>query len=100
MIFERLCEMLFVSGPASLRTISAALEAGDLDTAAAAAHSMKSAVNNLGGRRLADQLDVLESGIMDRADLEAARRAASGLEQTYAQLETALREQTARDTGT
>jgi len=61
---------------------------------------MKSAVNNLGGRRLAEQLDVLESGIMDRADLEAARRAASGLEQSYAQLEQALRDQVRRGTGT
>jgi HPt (histidine-containing phosphotransfer) domain-containing protein len=100
LIFERLCDMLFVSGPESLRQIAAALEAGDLKTAAASAHSMKSAVNNLGGRRLAEQLDVLESGIMDRADLEAARRAASGLEQSYAQLEQALREQVRRGTGT
>jgi signal transduction histidine kinase/DNA-binding response OmpR family regulator/HPt (histidine-containing phosphotransfer) domain-containing protein len=100
LIFERLCDMLFVSGPASLREIAAALETGDLETAAAAAHSMKSAVNNLGGRRLAEQLDVLESGIMDRADLEAARRAAAGLDQSYAQLEKALREQVKRGTGT
>jgi CheY-like chemotaxis protein/HPt (histidine-containing phosphotransfer) domain-containing protein len=99
-IFERLCDMLFVSGPESLRQIAAALEAGDLKAAAAAAHSMKSAVNNLGGRRLAEQLDVLENGIMDRADLEAARRAAGGLEQSYAQLEKALREQVRRETGT
>jgi hypothetical protein len=37
---------------------------------------------------------------MDRADLEAARRAAAGLEQAYAQLEQALREQVKRGTGT
>jgi len=100
MIFERLCDMLYVSGPQSLRTIAAALEQGDLETAASAAHSMKSAVNNLGGRRLAERLDVLENGIADRADLEAARRAASGLDQAYAQLEQALREQVQRSTGT
>ena len=100
LIFERLCDMLFVSGPESLRQIAAALETGDLETAAAAAHSMKSAVNNLGGRRLAEQLDVLENGIADRADLEAARRAAAGLEQSYAQLEQALRDQVRRGTGT
>jgi HPt (histidine-containing phosphotransfer) domain-containing protein len=100
MIFERLCDMLYASGPESLRAISAALDDGDLAAAAAAAHSMKSAVNNLGGRRLAEQLDVLENGIADRADLEAARRAASGLDQSYAQFEQALRAQLKRDTGT
>ncbi|MGB7737490.1 MAG: response regulator [Steroidobacteraceae bacterium] len=99
-IFERLCDMLFESAPEALRRISSALEAGELGAAGAAAHSLKSAVNNLGGRRLAEQLDELESAVLERADLRAARRAASGLEQAYAQLETALRGQTKRSTGT
>jgi two-component system sensor histidine kinase/response regulator len=99
-IFERLCAMLYESAPASLRSVSAALEAGDLAAAGAAAHAMKSAVSNLGGRRLAEQLDVLETTIIDQANLEAARRAASGLEQSYAQLEAALRARAERDTGT
>jgi HPt (histidine-containing phosphotransfer) domain-containing protein len=99
-IFERLCEMLFESAPEALRRIGSALEAGELAAAGAAAHSLKSAVNNLGGRRLAEQLDGLENAIVEQADLQAARRAASGLEQAYAQLETALRDQAQRSTGT
>ena len=99
-IFERLCDMLFASAPEALRRIGAALEAGELDAAGAAAHSLKSAVSNLGGRRLAEQLDAFENAVREQADLQAARRAASGLKQAYAQLETALRGQTERSTGT
>ncbi|HET9693118.1 MAG TPA: response regulator [Steroidobacteraceae bacterium] len=99
-IFERLCDMLYVSGPESLRRIRAALDAGDLAAAAAAAHGMKSPVRNLGGRRLAEQLDALETTIVDQGDAEAALRAASGLERSYALLETALRAQAVRSTGT
>jgi HPt (histidine-containing phosphotransfer) domain-containing protein len=99
-IFERLCDMLFASAPEALRQIGAALEAGEAAAAGAAAHSLKSAVSNLGGRRLAEQLDVLENAVREQADLQAARRAASGLRQAYAQLETALRGQAERGTGT
>ena len=99
-IFERLCDMLYASAPEALRRIASALEAGELEAAGAAAHSLKSAVNNLGGRRLAEQLDVFENAVLEQADLQVARRAASGLEQAYAQLETALRAQAERRTGT
>jgi signal transduction histidine kinase/CheY-like chemotaxis protein/HPt (histidine-containing phosphotransfer) domain-containing protein len=99
-IFERLCDMLFASAPEALRRIGAALEAGEVEAAGAAAHSLKSAVSNLGGRRLAEQLDVFENAVREQADLQAARRAASGLKQAYAQLETALRGQAERSTGT
>jgi HPt (histidine-containing phosphotransfer) domain-containing protein len=99
-IFERLCDMLFASAPEALRRIGAALEAGEFEAAGAAAHSLKSAVNNLGGRRLAEQLDVFENAVREQADLQAARRAASDLKQAYAQLETALRGQAERSTGT
>ncbi len=99
-IFERLCDMLFASAPEALRRIGAALEAGEFEAAGAAAHSLKSAVSNLGGRRLAEQLDVFENAVREQADLQAARRAASGLKQAYAQLETALRGQAERSTGT
>ncbi|MGB7904910.1 MAG: response regulator [Steroidobacteraceae bacterium] len=99
-IFERLCDMLFASAPEALRRIGSALEAGELAAAGTAAHSLKSAVSNLGGRRLAEQLDALENAVLEQADLQAARRAASGLERAYAQLETALRDQARRSTGT
>ena len=99
-IFERLCDMLFASAPEALRRIGAALEAGEFEAAGAAAHSLKSAVSNLGGRRLAEQLDVFENAVREQVDLQAARRAASGLKQAYAQLETVLRGQTERSTGT
>jgi signal transduction histidine kinase/CheY-like chemotaxis protein/HPt (histidine-containing phosphotransfer) domain-containing protein len=99
-IFERLCDMLFASAPEALRRISSALEAGNLEAAGTAAHSLKSAVNNLGGRRLAEQLDVFETTVLEQADLQAARRAAAGLEAAYARLETALRAAAERRTGT
>ncbi len=99
-IFERLCDMLFASAPEALRRIGTALEAGKLEAAGAAAHSLKSAVSNLGGRRLAGQLDEFETAVLRQADLQTARRAASGLQQAYAQLETALRARTERSTGT
>ena len=99
-IFERLCDMLFASAPEALRRISVALEAGNLEAAGAAAHSLKSAVNNLGGRGLAGQLDEFENAVLEQADLQTARRAASGLEQAYAQLAAALRAETERSTGT
>jgi two-component system sensor histidine kinase/response regulator len=99
-IFERLCDMLFASAPEALRRIGSALEAGELEAAGATAHSLKSAVNNLGGRRLAERLDALENAVLEQVDLQAARRAASGLERAYAQLETALRDQARRSTGT
>jgi CheY-like chemotaxis protein/HPt (histidine-containing phosphotransfer) domain-containing protein len=99
-IFERLCDMLYASAPEALRRIRSALEAGELEAAGAAAHSLKSAVNNLGGRRLAEQLDVFETTVREQAELQAARRAAAGLEAAYAQLEAALRAQAERRTGT
>jgi CheY-like chemotaxis protein len=99
-VFERLCDMLFASAPEALRRIGSALEAGELAAAGAAAHSIKSAVSNLGGRRLAELLDVLENSILEQADLQVARRTASGLEHAYAQFEAALRGQAQRGTGT
>jgi len=99
-VFERLCDMLFASAPEALRKISSALETGELAAAGAAAHSLKSAVSNLGGRRLAELLDVLENSILEQADVQVARRTASGLEHAYAQLEAALRDQAQRSTGT
>jgi signal transduction histidine kinase/DNA-binding response OmpR family regulator/HPt (histidine-containing phosphotransfer) domain-containing protein len=99
-IFERLCGMLFESAPESLRKIREALAAGDPAAAATAAHSLKSAVNNLGGRQLAEMLDVLENTILEQGDLQGALRVAAGLDQAYAQLEQALRNQVERTTGT
>jgi CheY-like chemotaxis protein/HPt (histidine-containing phosphotransfer) domain-containing protein/anti-sigma regulatory factor (Ser/Thr protein kinase) len=100
LIFERLCDMLYAAAPEALRKVRLALEAGELEAAGTAAHSLKSAVSNLGGRRLAELLDVLENTIREQANLESARRAASGLDQAYTQLEQALRGQTERRTGT
>jgi signal transduction histidine kinase/CheY-like chemotaxis protein/HPt (histidine-containing phosphotransfer) domain-containing protein len=99
-VFERLRDMLFATAPEALRRITAALESGELAAAGAAAHSLKSAVSNLGGRQLADLLDLLENSILDQADPQAARRTAAGLHHAYAQLEAALRNQAQRSTGT
>ncbi len=99
-VFERLCELLFATAPVTLGKLGAALEQGDLDAFAAAAHSLKSPVSNLGGRRLAAQLERCELAAIEQCDLKAARKAARGLKQTYAELEVALRSETQLATGT
>jgi CheY-like chemotaxis protein len=99
-VLERLCELLFESAPATVQSIERGLAAGDLATVAAAAHSLKSAASNLGGRRLAEQLDRCESMARDAADVATVRTAAVGLRQSYAAFEAALRELTGRRTGT
>jgi len=99
-VFERLCELLFGTAPESLRRLGAALDAGDLEAIGEAAHSLKSPVSSLGGRRLAGQLERCENAASDLRDLGAARKAARGLKQTYADLEAALMAETSRATGT
>jgi CheY-like chemotaxis protein/HPt (histidine-containing phosphotransfer) domain-containing protein len=99
-VFERLCELLFTTAPETLRKLSLTLEQGDLEAFAAAAHSLKSPVSNLGGRRLAMQLERCETVAREQGDLKATRKAARGLKQTYAELEEALRAETRRATGT
>ena len=99
-VFERLCELLFESAPVTLQSIERGLAAGDLSAVAAAAHSLKSATGNLGGRRLAEQLDLCESMARDGAEIAAVRAAAAGLRQSYAAFETALKELSGRKTGT
>lgn len=99
-VLDRLCTLLYQTAPGSIERLQAALESGDLAAVAAVAHSLKSPVSSLGGRRLADQLDRCEGAARDRADLSAARDAAFGLSRAYADLEAALRAETARPTGT
>jgi signal transduction histidine kinase/CheY-like chemotaxis protein/HPt (histidine-containing phosphotransfer) domain-containing protein len=99
-VFERLCELLFGTAPQSLARLNAALAAGDLEATGAVAHSLKSPVSSLGGRRLAALLERCENAARDKCDLDAARRAARGLKQTYADLEAALRAESSRATGT
>jgi hypothetical protein len=67
---------------------------------ASAAHSLKSATSNLGGRGISEQLDRCESLARDGANLASVRSAAVGLRQAYAAFETALKELTGRRTGT
>jgi CheY-like chemotaxis protein len=100
LVLERLCELLFQNAPAAVQSIERGLAAGDLTAVAAAAHSLKSATGNLGGRRLSDQLDRCESMAREGADIAAVRVAAGGLRQSYAAFEAALRELTGRRTGT
>jgi hypothetical protein len=57
-------------------------------------------VSNLGGRRLAAQLERCEVAAREQCDIKAARKAARGLKQTYSELEEALRAETRRATGT
>ena len=99
-VFEQLCELLFASAPETLKLLDAALEKGDLAAAGQAAHSLKSPVSSLGGRRLAEQLERCEACAREQGDLKAARNAARGLRRTYAELEEALRAETRRGTGT
>jgi signal transduction histidine kinase/CheY-like chemotaxis protein len=99
-VFERLCELLYTTAPDTLGKLGAALEQGDLEAFGAAAHSLKSPVSNLGGRRLAAQLERCEVAAREQCDIKAARKAARGLKQTYSELEEALRAETRRATGT
>ena len=99
-VFERLCELLFTTAPESLKRLEAALEAGNLDAIASVAHSLKSPVNSLGGRRLAAQLERCELAALEARDVDEARRAARNLRQTYSSLEAALRLESSRATGT
>jgi two-component system sensor histidine kinase/response regulator len=99
-VFERLCQLLFTTAPDSLKRLEAALDAGDLETIAATAHSLKSPVTSLGGRRLAAQLEQCELAALEARDVNAARRAARDVKQTYANLEAALRAESSVATGT
>jgi HPt (histidine-containing phosphotransfer) domain-containing protein len=99
-LFEKLCALLFASAPATLQSIGQALAAGDLGAIADAAHSLKSSCANLGGRQLAAQLDRCEMAARDARDIEQARAAAVGLEQSYAALAAALVRESERPTGT
>jgi len=100
MIFERLCEMLFASSKDEFDRLDAALARGDLPEVAAATHSLKSPVNNLGGRRLADLLERCETAALEGRDLAVVQRAAMGLKAHYAALVAALEVETRRGTGT
>ena len=99
-VLEHLCDLLFTGAPATLKELGAALEQGDPEAVGKAAHSLKSPVSNLGGRRLAAQLERCEVAARDEGDIKAARRFARGLKQAYADLEEALRAETRRNTGT
>jgi signal transduction histidine kinase/DNA-binding response OmpR family regulator/HPt (histidine-containing phosphotransfer) domain-containing protein len=99
-VLEHLCDLLFTGAPATLKELGTALEAGDLDAVGKAAHSLKSPVSNLGGRRLAEQLERCEAAARDQGDIKAARKSARGIKQAYADLEEALRAETRRSTGT
>jgi HPt (histidine-containing phosphotransfer) domain-containing protein len=100
LVFERLCDLLTSSSKDLFARFDAALAAGDLEQIAAAAHAIKSPVNNLGGRRLADLLERCETTALESGDLAAVRRTAAGLKAHYAALVAALEAETRRETGT
>jgi HPt (histidine-containing phosphotransfer) domain-containing protein len=99
-VLERLCQLLFETAPTTLQSIDRCLATGDLPAVAAAAHSLKSASNNLGGRRFAELLDRCETMAREGADVKAVRAVASALSPTYAAFEAALKQATSRKTGT
>ena len=96
----RLCQLLYATAPGNLARLQAAIEAGDLVEAASIAHSLKSPVSSLGGRRLAAQLEACEAAAGERCDIEGARHAMRGLQRNYEDLEAALKLETGRATGT
>jgi HPt (histidine-containing phosphotransfer) domain-containing protein len=100
LVFERLCEMLFASSKDAFARLDAALADANLEEVAAAAHALKSPVNNLGGRRLADLLERCETAAHEGADITVVRRSAAGLKAHYAALVAALEAETRRSTGT
>ena len=96
MVFERLCEMLFASSKDAFARFDQALADGNLEEVAAAAHALKSPVNNLGGRRLADLLERCETASLEGADIAVVRRSAAGLKAHYAALVAALESENRR----
>ena len=98
-VLERLCQLLYATAPGNLARLHASIDAGDLAEVARIAHSLKSPVSSLGGRRLAAQLEACETAAGERSDIEAARHALRGLDRNYADLEAALRVETGRATG-
>jgi HPt (histidine-containing phosphotransfer) domain-containing protein len=100
MIFERMCEMLYGISKDSFARLDGAIEDGNLEEVAAAAHALKSPVSNLGGRRLADLLERCETAALEGADMAVVRRSAAGLKAHYAALVAALQTETRRGTGT
>jgi HPt (histidine-containing phosphotransfer) domain-containing protein len=100
MVFERLCDMLFASSRDAFARLDGALAKGDLEEVAAAAHALRSPVANLGGRRLADQLERCETTALEGCDIAIVRRAAAGLKPHYAALVAALEAETRRANGT
>jgi CheY-like chemotaxis protein len=99
-LFERMCDMLYAMSKDAFGRLDAAIADGNLEEVAAAAHALKSPVNNLGGRRLADLLDRCEVAARDGADITTVRRSAAGLKAHYAALVAALQGETRRGTGT
>jgi CheY-like chemotaxis protein len=95
-LFERMCEMLFESSRESFQRLDAALAAGNHDEIAAAAHALKSPVNNLGGRRLGDLLERCEKAALERADLAVLRRNTAALKAHFAALTAALQSEMKR----
>jgi CheY-like chemotaxis protein/two-component sensor histidine kinase len=99
-LFERMCEMLFATSKDAFARLDAAITDGNLEEVAAAAHALRSPVNNLGGRRLADLLERCEVAALEGADIAVVRRSAAGLKAHYAALVAALQGETRRATGT
>ena len=99
-VFEQMCEMLFASSGEAFERLDSALADGDLERVAAAAHSLKSPVGNLGGRRLADLLERCETAAREGRELAQVRRSATPLKPHYAALVAALEAETRRATGT
>jgi len=99
-LFERMCDMLYTMSKDAFGRLDAAIADGNLEEVAAAAHALKSPVNNLGGRRLADLLERCEVAAREGADMAAVRRLAAGLKAHYAALVAALHGETRRSTGT
>jgi HPt (histidine-containing phosphotransfer) domain-containing protein len=99
-LFERMCDMLYAMSKDAFGRLDAAIAEGNLEEVAAAAHALKSPVNNLGGRRLADLLERCEVAAREGADMAAVRRSAAGLKAHYAALVAALQGETRRGTGT
>jgi CheY-like chemotaxis protein/HPt (histidine-containing phosphotransfer) domain-containing protein len=99
-LFERMCEMLYATSRDAFGRLDTAIADGNLEEVSAAAHALKSPVNNLGGRRLADLLERCEVAAREGADIAAVRRSAVGLKAHYAALVAALQAETRRGTGT
>jgi signal transduction histidine kinase/CheY-like chemotaxis protein/HPt (histidine-containing phosphotransfer) domain-containing protein len=89
-LYRELLQRLLESLPSMQLQLEQALRAGDLGTAAAAAHSLKGTAGSLGGRALQGLLGAHEGAWLDGQAPQNLNTALRGIEEAVAQLRSAV----------